>query len=84
MALLILLAALGNITSGILLLANQRNRTRWAPVTSMSTAGFVLLLGFMGLMIDYYGGALLVISLLLAGPVLILLGIGLAREKRNA
>lgn len=84
MALLILLAALGNITSGILLLAHQRHRTKWAPVTSISTAGFALLLGFIGLTIDYYGGALLVISMLLAAPVLILLGIGLARENRIA
>ena len=83
-ALLILLAALGNITSGILLLANQRSRTKWAPVTSISTAGFALLLGFIGLTIDYYGGTLLLISLLLAAPVLILLGIGLARERRTA
>ena len=84
LALVILLAALGNMASGILLLANQRNRARWAPVTSMSTAGFALLLGFIGLSVDYYGGALLVISVLLAVPVLILLGIGLAREKRSA
>lgn len=84
MGLLILLAALGNITCGILLLANQRSRTKWAPVTSMSTAGFALLLGFIGLTIDYYGGPLLVISMLLAAPVLILMGIGLSRENRTA
>ncbi|MET4144233.1 hypothetical protein [Arthrobacter sp. UYCo732] len=81
---LVLLASLGNITSGILLLINQRNRSKWAPVTSLSTAGFALFLGFVGLMHDYYGVTLFIFSLLLAAPVLILLGIGLALDKKTA
>lgn len=83
MALLILIAALGNITSGILLLANQRSRTSWAPVTSMSAACIALILGLAGLTIDYYGVTLLLISLLLAVPVLLLLAIGIARDRRT-
>jgi hypothetical protein len=84
MAFLILIAALGNITAGIVLLANQRGRTRGAPITSLSLAGFALLLGFIGLGVEYYGAALLVSSLLLATPILIVMGIGLSREKRGA
>jgi hypothetical protein len=84
MAFLILLAALANITAGILLLVNQRSRTNGAPATSLSAAGSALLLGFIGVAVEYYGAALFVTSLLLAAPVLILLGIGLSREKRGA
>lgn len=84
MAFLILVAALGNITAGIVLLANQRGRGQGSPITSLSFAGFALLLGFIGLAVDYYGAALLVTTLLLATPVLIVLGIGLSREKRGA
>jgi hypothetical protein len=83
MAFLILVAALGNITAGIVLLANQRGRTRGAPITSLSLAGFALLLGFIGLWVEYFGAALLVSTLLLAAPVLIVMGIGLSREKRG-
>jgi hypothetical protein len=83
MAFLILLAGLGNITAGILLLANQRSRTKGPTVTSLSTAGFALLLGFIGLAVEYYGGALFVTALLLSAPVLIIMGIGLSREKRG-
>ncbi|RAX45731.1 hypothetical protein DQ354_07525 [Arthrobacter sp. AQ5-06] len=83
-AFLILLSGLGNITAGILLLANQRSRTKWAPVTLLSTVGFVLLLSFIGLAVDYYGGALLTTVLILALPICILLGLGLSREKRGA
>lgn len=84
MAFLILVAALGNITAGIVLLANQRGRSQGSPITSLSFAGFALLLGFIGLVVDYYGAALLVTTLILAAPVLIVLGIGLSREKRGA
>lgn len=84
MAFLILVAALGNITAGIVLLANQRGRSQGSPITSLSFAGFALLLGFIGLVVEYYGAALLVTTLLLASPVLIVMGIGLSREKRGA
>jgi hypothetical protein len=84
MAFLILVAALGNITAGIVLLANQRNRTMGAPVTSLAFAGFAMLLGLLGLVVTYFGIALFVSCLLLATPVLIIMGIGLSRERVGA
>jgi hypothetical protein len=84
MAFLILVAALGNITAGIVLLANQRGRSQGSPITSLSFAGFALLLGFIGLAVEYFGGALLASTLVLAAPVLIILGIGLSREKQGS
>ncbi|MFF2245909.1 hypothetical protein ACFVTM_17210 [Arthrobacter sp. NPDC058130] len=84
MAFLVLVAALGNITAGIVLLANQRNRNQGPPVTSLSFAGFALLLGLIGLAVTYFGAALFVSSLLLATPVLIVMSLGLAKEMRTA
>jgi hypothetical protein len=81
---LILLAALGNITAGILLLVKQRARSKWAPITLLSTAGASLLLSLMGLAVDYYGPVLLVTVLPLTIPIGVLLGLGLAKEKRGA
>lgn len=83
-AFLILLAALGNITAGILLLVKQRARSKWAPVTLLSTAGASLVLSLMGLAVDYYGPVLLVTVLPLTIPIGVLLGLGLAKEKRGA
>ncbi|HET6268807.1 MAG TPA: hypothetical protein VFE00_01890 [Arthrobacter sp.] len=83
-AFLILLSALGNVTAGIVLLANQRGRLRGSPVTSLSFAGFALLVGLIGLAVPFYGPALFVSTLLLAAPVLIIMGLGLSREKRGA
>lgn len=83
MAFLILVAALGSITAGIILLANQRQRGRGAPVTSLGFAGLTVLLGLIGLAVPYYGAALLLSAVVLAGPVLIVMGLGLAREKRG-
>jgi hypothetical protein len=82
-AYLVLVAALGNITAGIILLAHQRQRRRGAPVTSLSFAGLTLLLGLVGSAIPYYGAALLLSAVVLAGPVLIAMGLGLSRERRN-
>ncbi|XAS62573.1 hypothetical protein ACOM2C_03500 [Pseudarthrobacter sp. So.54] len=84
MAFLVLVAALGNLTAGIILLANQRGRGPGAPITSLSFAGFALLLGLIGLAVSYFGAALFLSSLILAAPVLIVMGIGLSREKRSA
>ncbi|QDG89074.1 hypothetical protein [Pseudarthrobacter sp. NIBRBAC000502770] len=81
-ALLLLIAALGNATAGILLLANQRGTTRGVPITAISFAGFALLSSLMAIAVPYYGGAPLLIDLLLATPVIVLLGIGLSRESR--
>jgi hypothetical protein len=84
LAFLILIAALGNITAGIVLLAYQRGRSQGAPITSLSFAGFALLLGFIGLAVPYFGAALFVTTLILAAPVLIVMGLGLAKERRTA
>jgi hypothetical protein len=83
MAFLVLVAALGNITSGIVLLANQRSRNQGPAVTSLSFAGLALLLGLIGLGVPYFGPALLVSAMILATPVLIVMGIGLTRERRG-
>jgi hypothetical protein len=53
-------------------------------VTSLSFAGFALLVGLIGLAVPFYGPALFVSTLLLAAPVLIIMGLGLSREKRGA
>jgi hypothetical protein len=66
MAFLILVAALGNITAGIVLLANQRGRSLGPLVTSLAFAGLALLLGLIGLAVPYYGGTRLVFTFLLA------------------
>lgn len=83
MALPILVAALGNVAAGIVLLANQRRRSQWAPVASLVFAGLAMLLGMIGVAVPYYGPALLVSALALAAPVLIVMGIGLAKERRG-
>jgi hypothetical protein len=83
LAVLILVAALGSTTAGIVLLANQRQRGPAAPVTSLGFAGFTMLLGLVGLAVPYYGAALLLSAVALAGPILIVMGLGLAREKRG-
>lgn len=83
MALLILVAALGNVAAGIVLLANQRQRSQWAPVASLVFAGFAMLLGLTGMAVPYYGPALLVSAVALAAPVLIVMGIGLAKERHG-
>ncbi|MFF1880165.1 hypothetical protein ACFVVC_01685 [Pseudarthrobacter sp. NPDC058196] len=83
-ALLLLIAALGNITSGILLLVTQRGRTRGAPITAISFAGFALLASLMAIAVPYYGGAPFIIDVLLATPVIVVMSLGLSRETRGA
>lgn len=80
--LLLLVAALGNVTTGTVLLASQRGRTPGAPITSISFAGFALLAALLA--VPFIGGAVLFFVVLLAAPVIILLGLGLAREKSGA
>lgn len=78
--LLLLVAALGNITTGIVLLASQRERTHGAPITSISFAGFALLAALLA--VPFLSGAVLFFAVLLAAPVIILLGLDLSRVKR--
>lgn len=80
--LLLLVAALGNVTTGIVVLASQRGRTRGVPITSLSFTGFALLAALLA--VPFLGGAVLFFAVILAAPVAILLGMGLAREKSGA
>lgn len=80
--LLLLIAALGNITSGIVLLTMQRGKTRGAPITSISFAGFALLAALMA--VPFIGGAVLLFAVIMATPVLVVMGMGLSREMRAA
>ncbi|UKA76445.1 hypothetical protein [Arthrobacter sp. FW306-07-I] len=79
---LLLVAALGNVTTGIVLLASQRSRTRGVPITTITFAGFALLVSLLA--VPFLGGAVLFFGVLLAAPVVILLSLGLAREKNGA
>ncbi|HEX9089037.1 MAG TPA: hypothetical protein VF867_16085 [Arthrobacter sp.] len=82
LAFLSLVAAGGNLASGIVLLAKQRGRLRGAPVTALCFAGFALLLGLVHAAVA--GGPVIsLFSFLLAVPLLIVLGIGLSRERRG-
>lgn len=80
--LLLLIAALGNITSGIVLLTMQRVKTRGAPITSISFAGFALLAAIMA--VPFIGGAVLFFAVIMATPVLVIMGLGLSREMKEA
>jgi hypothetical protein len=80
--LLLLIAALGNIAAGIVLLAMQRGKTRGAPITSISFAGFALLASLMA--VPFAGGAILFFTVILATPVLVVMGMGLPREMKES
>jgi MFS family permease len=82
-AILALVAALGNLTSGIVLLAKHRGRRRAAPVAVLSIAAFPVLLGLAGFLDGVSYAILLIISAVLSIPLFIIMGIGLAREKRG-
>ncbi|MEV7663542.1 hypothetical protein [Paenarthrobacter sp. NPDC089316] len=82
MALLIFLTAFGNITVGILILVKFGARTKWAPVTLLSTSGTAVMLGIIGPLLDLFNFALLIITLPLAIPIALLLGSDLAKQKR--
>ena len=84
LGILFLIASLGNIVAGIVLLVRHRDRAPAAPVTSLTFAGLAVLLIFISLLIDFYGAGLAVLILPVAIPVLIIMGIGLAKEKRGA
>lgn len=83
-ALLFLIAALGNITSGILLLVMQSGQGRGAPITAISFAGFALLASLVSTSVPYYGAAPLLIDIILATPVIVLMSLGLSREAKEA
>jgi hypothetical protein len=80
----VLIAALGNITAGIVLLANQRSRQKGSPVTALIFAGLVLLLGLLDVVLPFMGMLLPLAAVFLALPLIIVMSIGLAKEKRSA
>lgn len=77
---LLVVAALGNLTSGIVLLAMQRGRGRGAPITAISFAGFALLVSFLST--TYIGAGAMVFAVLLGTPILVVMGMGLSREVK--
>lgn len=84
MAVSTVIAALVNLTSGILLLVNHRGRGRGAPVTVLAAAALPLLLTAIGVIGEAAFQGVLVMSSVLAIPVFVVMGIGLAKEKRGA
>jgi hypothetical protein len=64
------------------LLAKQRSRLSGTPITVLSFAGFGLLLGSIFAVVDG-GPAFFVVNLIFAAPVLIVMGLGFARERRG-
>lgn len=82
LALLSLIAAVGAVTSGIILLAKQRGRLRGAPVTVLTFAGFALLVSLFHVGTER-GVGMFFLAFLLSVPVLIVMSLGLAKEKKN-
>jgi hypothetical protein len=74
---LTLIACLGSIASGIVLVAKQRDRGRGAPITMISIAGVSLILSFTS-----FGQFLF--TFMFALPIFIVMGIGLTRESRTS
>lgn len=80
---LFLVAFLGNMVAGILLLIKHRGRAQSLPITTLSFAGFAALLSLVAALSGFYGVVMPIMTLPLAVPVLIIMGIGLAKEKRG-
>lgn len=83
MASLLFLAALGNMTIGVLVLVKLGGQSNWAPVALMIAAASVVILGIIGPIFGLFNLALLMISLPLVVPIGILAGLELAKEKRR-
>jgi hypothetical protein len=84
-AFLILVAALGNVTAGVILLVNRRQCGQRAPLTSLGFAGLAIALGLVGMAVPYYSSPDLLVSVVaLAAPFLVIMGIGLSRERRGS
>lgn len=79
---LFLIAAFGTLTSAIVLLAKHRGRLREAPLILLGFTSFAILVSLIvGIGFGFYPVSFVVP--LLAAPVLIVMGIGLSREKRG-
>ncbi|MEW1820397.1 hypothetical protein AB0323_06320 [Arthrobacter sp. NPDC080031] len=73
---LTLLVAVFTIAAGIVLLAKQRERQRWVPITLLSLAGA-------GLLLSLASPGQFVITFILSAPIFIVMGIGLWRETQG-
>lgn len=72
---LTLVGCFGSIACGIVLVAKQRDRRRGAPITMICVAGASLI-------VSSTSPAQFLFTLMLALPIFIVMGIGLAREGR--
>ena len=82
LAFLFLATALGIVTCGIILLARSRIRGRVVPIIGAAFAGLAILLGVADWVYIDYDFSVVLVTCTLAVPVLILLGLALAKEKR--
>lgn len=83
LAFLALAAAIGNLASGIVLMAKSRGRQRTAPGAVLVFAALPLVLGLVGYIGVFEYAIVLVFSAILSIPIFIVTGIGLAVEKRG-
>lgn len=80
-ALFSLTAAIGNLTCGIVLLAKHRSRRRGAPIAVLFFAAFTLLIGLCSILFGMLYAFLLILPAIFSIPTIIVMGIGLAKEK---
>jgi hypothetical protein len=81
LAFMLLVAALGVLTSTIVLLAKRRKNEPGTPIILLSFTMLGLLLALISLTIPYLSVVPLIINVPLALPTLILMGLGLAKER---
>jgi peptidoglycan/LPS O-acetylase OafA/YrhL len=82
-AVVLAILGLGTLTTGIVLLAQHRRRNRITPTVLMALSASAILAAAVLLAGEFYGPPFLILSVLLGLPILIVLGIGLSKEKRG-
>jgi uncharacterized membrane protein HdeD (DUF308 family) len=80
---LFLLLGLGLLAGGIVLLVKRRGRKPLVPLVVLGLAATACIVSVISTARDLYGVAPTVITFLLALPIFIVMGIGLAREKNE-
>ncbi|HEX9227667.1 MAG TPA: hypothetical protein VF885_13600 [Arthrobacter sp.] len=83
-AVLTIAAGLGNLISGIVLLVQHRSRRGSAPKAVLAFAALPLLPALISIIGEVGAPILSVVSVVLAVPLFVVMGIGLAKEKRGA
>lgn len=81
MGMLFFVAFVGNITAGIILLVKHRGTTPGAPITALASAGFAGLLSLIS--IGLYDSMTPIVALPMAAAIGVVMGIGLAKERRG-